>query len=808
MTDTPTFEPENGIGYWWALFVGVVVLLIGLALVGGGAWLVALGGSWYYLIAGLGLMLAGGLMTTQRRSGALVFAVVWLFTLVWAFWEVGLDAWALVPRVVAPTVLLLLVLVTLPALRRPLIPTAAALLALGFAGLAPPSHAQEAVMPVAAPIDGSQPASDAPKPATAEPATAQPLEPGADWPVYGGSDHAMRYSPLDQITPQNAASLAEVWTFHTGDLPDDAAKGKYSPENTPLKVGSMLYACTGMNIVVAIDAATGKENWRFDPQVSDDAIPYGATCRGVAYYAVPGAAAGTPCATRILYGTLDARLIALDAATGALCADFGDAGTVDLNAGIGFTVPGWYSVTAPPTIVRGIAVLGAQVKDGQAEDAPSGVIRGYDAVTGQLAWAWDMGAPDRSGAPTGDETYTRGTPNMWTVAAGDEALGYVYIPLGNSAVDYYGGNRKDFENEFSSSLVAIDVTTGKPAWHFQTVHYDLWDYDLGSQVTLVDLPTDTGTVPAVILPSKQGQIYVLDRRTGKSLFPVEERPVPKDGVEADALSPTQPYSGYAHLDQPKLTERDMWGMSPLDQLYCRIQFRRAEYQGQYTAPTVDKPYIEYPGYNGGSDWGSVAVDPVRGILIANYNDTPNFNRLVPRAKANAEGMKPIYEGGNPKAIGEAGPQIGAPYAISINAGWRVPFTGLLCKQPPYGRIRGIDLATGKTLWDQPFGSAEKNGPFGIPSMLPLTIGTPNNGGPLVTAGGLTFVAATTDQKFRAFETATGKQVWETDLPAGGQTTPLTYEVDGRQYVAIAPGGHHFMETPVGDAIIAYALPKS
>jgi len=248
-------------------------------------------------------------------------------------------------------------------------------------------------------------------------------------------------------------------------------------------------------------------------------------------------------------------------------------------------------------------------------------------------------------------------------------------------------------------------------------------------------------------------------------------------------------------------------MSPLDQLACRIQFRRAEYHGEYTAPTADKPYIEYPGYNGGSDWGSVAVDPVRGILVANYNDTANYNRLIPRAKADAEGMRPIYEGGNPKSVGEAGPQAGAPYAISVNAGWRVPLTGLLCTRPPYGWIRGIDLATGRTLWENPFGSAERNGPFGIHSLLPFTIGTPNNGGPLVTAGGVTFVAATTDQKLRAYDTATGRQLWETDLPGGGQTTPMTYAVASRQYLAIAPGGHHFMETPVSDAIIAYALPE-
>ncbi len=638
---------------------------------------------------------------------------------------------------------------------------------------------------------------------------AAPLEPGSDWPVYGGSNDAARFSPLDQINPQNVANLAPVWTFHTGDLPDAAAKGKYSPENTPLKVGDSLYTCTGMGIVIALDPASGKEKWRFDPKVSDDAIPYGATCRGVAYYAVPAVAADAPCATRIVYGTLDARLIAIDSKTGALCQDFGNGGSVDLTEGIGFTVPGWYSVTAPPVIVRGIAVVGAQVKDNEATDAPSGVIRGYDAVTGKLAWAWDMGAPDRSGAPAGDATYTRGTPNMWTVATGDDALGLVYVPLGNAAGDYWGPGRSDAEMKYSSALVALDATTGKPVWHFQTVRRDLWDYDLGSQVTLVDLPTDKGKVPALILPSKQGQIYVLNRKTGESLFPVKDQPAPKgDGPEADWLASTQPTSGYAHLDKPPMTERDMWGMSPLDQLYCRIQFRRAEYLGEFTAPTTDKPYIEYPGYNGGSDWGSVAVDPERGILVANYNDTPNYNRLIPREQADKMGIKPIYQGGTPNSVGEAGAQTGAPYAIDVNSGWRVPGTGMLCKKPPYGWIRGIDLATGKTLWDEPFGSAEKNGPFGIPSMLPLTIGTPNNGGPLATAGGVTFVAATTDQKLRAFDTKTGKVLWETELPGGGQTTPITYEVDGRQYVAIAPGGHHFMETPVSDAIVAYALPKT
>lgn len=757
---------------WWQIVLGLILAAIGAVLGAGGAWLAWLGGSLYYLPVGFVLLVAGALIAGNRRSGAWLYVLAWAATLVWAVWEVGFDGWALVPRVVAPTVLLIPVVLTMPWLR-PVLP---ALLAVAGLGLSAP-----------------------------HPAAAQ----GTDWPAYGGTDAAMRYSPLDQITPANVRDLKPAWTFHTGDLPSAAAKGKYSPENTPLEIDGTLYICSPKDIVIAVDPATDKERWRYDPKVSDDAIPYGATCRGVAYARVPGAAPDAACATRILWGTIDARLIAIDAKTGKPCQDFGTGGTVDLTQGIGFTVPGWYAVTAPPVIVRGIAVLGAQVKDGEAEDAPSGVIRGFDMVTGKLAWAWDMGAPDRTGGPPEGETYTRGTPNMWTVATGDDALGLVYVPLGNSAVDYYGGNRKDYENQFSSSLVAIDVTTGKPAWHFQTVHYDLWDYDLGSQVTLVDMPTDKGTVPALILPSKQAQIYVLDRRTGESLFPVEERPAPTGGVEDPArLSKTQPHSGYAHLDKPELTERDMWGMSPIDQLWCRIQFRRAVYKGEFTPPTADSSYIEYPGYNGGSDWGSVAVDPIRGILVVNYNDTANYNRLVPRQEADAEGMKPIYEGGNPKSVGEAGPQVGSPYAISINAGWRVPGTGLLCTRPPYGWIRGIDLATGKTLWEHALGDASGNGPFGIPSMLPITIGTPNNGGPMVTAGGLVFVAAATDQKLRAFDLTTGKQVWETELPAGGQTTPMTYEVDGRQYVVIYPGGHHFMETPVGDAVIAYALPPS
>lgn len=814
MSDAP--KPKSGSGYaWYASIMGIVVLAIGLVLGGGGIWLISLGGSWYYAITGLLMLVSGGLLFKRRRSGAYLYVAIWLGTLVWAIWEVTLDGWepvsdwwALEPRLFAPTVMLILVLIALPGLRHQMgrvsaIVGATALgVSLGMGG-AVPLHAQQDMSPSAADLQSAPAQTTDLEDETTRPAPSTPLKAGKDWPVYGGTIQGERHSPLAQITTDNVANLEQVWAIHTGGMPTEAAGGKYSPENTPLKIGDTLFVCTPMNQVLALDASTGREEWRYDPGVSEDAIPYGATCRGLAYHVQSNVDPDALCAARILVGTLDARLIAVDASTGQLCFEFGNRGMVDLNNGLGETVPGWYAVTAPPTIVRGVAVIGAQVSDNEANDAPSGVVRGYDVVTGEMLWAWDLGQGGVVGEPAEGETYIRGTPNMWTMASGDQELGYVYLPLGNSSSDYYGSDRSAAENEFATSLVALDATTGEEVWHFQTVHNDVWDYDLGSQVTLVNFPVEGGDVPALILPSKQGQIYVLNRETGESLFPVEEREAPKLGsVEPDYISDTQPYSGYADLNQPPLTEMDMWGMSPIDQLWCRIQFHRANYAGQFTPPSVDKPFIQYPGYNGGSDWGSVSVDPERGILIANYNDMPNYNKLIPRDVADARGVEPFSDEG-----GEAGPMAGVPYAIEVNAGWRVPFTGLLCSEPPYGWIRGIDLVTGETIWDQPFGSAENNGPFGIPSMLPLKIGTPNNGGPITTAGGLTFVAATTDNKLRAFATETGEELWQVDLPAGGQTTPMTYEVNGRQYVVIYPGGHHFMETKVGDQVIAYALPK-
>ncbi|SKB67107.1 membrane-bound PQQ-dependent dehydrogenase, glucose/quinate/shikimate family [Sphingopyxis flava] len=787
---------------WLALLTGLILVLIAILLLVGGAWLAALGGSPYYLVTGAAMLAAGGLLMRGRIAGGWLYAAIFFFTLIWAFWEVGANGWALVPRIIAPLFLLVLVFFAAASLSRQprrwrrALGASALVIGLVAAGGAMLGW-----------LNTPRPLRDLPgeRWAMADPAL---MAAGSDWPAYGGTYSARRYSPLDQITPANVGKLQRAWLFHTGDLPSKAAQGTYGAENTPLKIGDSLYVCTPKNIVLALDPATGRQKWRFDPKVPDEAIPYTAACRGVSFYGVPDATAGQACAQRIIFATLDARLFALDAATGRPCQDFGSNGEVDTKIGMGSTPPGYVSITSPPTIVRGIIVTGHQVLDGQDRWAPSGVIRGFDAVSGKLAWAWDMMNPEWKGYPPPGETWARGTPNMWTIASADETLGLVYLPMGNASADYYSSLRRGPENHYATSLVALDVTTGKPRWRFQAVKKDVWDYDFGAQATLIDFPGPEGTTPALVLPSKQGDIYILDRRTGRPLTPIGTVKVPRGGVEPAERAPTQIVSLWHSLRKADLTERDMWGMSPIDQMICRIQFRKASYQGFYTPPTSERRSIQYPGYNGGTDWGGVAVDPERGVIIANYNDMPNYVRLVPRAEANKKGWAPRDQarGNIGGAEGAGDPQAGTPYAIDVNAGWRLPWTGLLCKQPPYGGIRAIDIATGRTIWDRPLGTARTNGPFGIPSMLPVTIGTPNNGGAAVTASGLIFIAAATDNLIRAIDLKTGRTLWTDVLPAGGQATPITYEANGKQYVVIYAGGHHFMETPIGDEVIAYALP--
>ncbi|BFM08618.1 membrane-bound PQQ-dependent dehydrogenase, glucose/quinate/shikimate family [Halioxenophilus aromaticivorans] len=851
MDETQNVNKPSG---WLPLLVGALVVLVGLAFIVGGFWLIAVGGSWYYGIAGLTLLAAGVLLMQRKRSGAYVFGVVLLASFIWSAWESGLDYWRWVPRFDVILILAILVALCLPRLRNPFnkgtaygffgAGVAGFLVAFGLAFV--PHGVTHAVAGLASPSTaGFQTNIQSPQQASL---SGDQIADG-DWPSYGRGGDALRYSPLTQINKDNVASLTKAWTFRTGDLPSE----RWGAETTPLKVGNQLYLCSSRNIMMSLDANSGEEIWRYDPKVDDTTIPYTAACRGVTYLDVSQLPNSTDsndetvltevanatiqgtqtsatklevetfaedtvitadsfCQQRIIEGTLDSRIIAVDAATGKPCTDFGDNGEVDITQGMG--VPDGQSymvaINSAPVIVNGVIITGHQVTDGQYRWGPSGVIQGFDAVTGELKWAWDVGAPERSGAPAAGETYTKGPPNMWTSATGDEQLGLVYLPMGNSSADYWSSSRRDFETPYTTALVALNVKTGKPEWKFQTVHMDVWDYDLGSQVSLIDYPDKNGhSVPAVVLPSKQGDIYILDRRTGKPLTGVANLPAPPGGVEPQMRAATQPHSLYHTLRKPDLTERDMWGITPFDQMYCRINFKRASYKGFYTPPTSETHWIEYPGYNGGSDWGSVAIDPNRGIMVANYNDMPNYNQLVPRDEANKLGWLPrdqqTQSDGN-TAEGAGDPQEGVPYAIDVNAGWRVKLTGMLCKEPPYGGIRAIELASGRTLWDRPIGTARKNGPFGISSHLPINIGTPNNGGSVISASGLIFIAAATDDLIRAIDINTGETVWQDTLPAGGQATPMIYQQDGKEYLVIVAAGHHFMETKEGDYVIAYALP--
>lgn len=800
------------------LFVFLTASL-GLVLLAGGGYLATLGGNWMYLLLGVGFLAASFFMFSKRALGIWILLGLALISMAWALFEADGNPWALIPRIGLPVVL--------AAIGLALLPTAGAFRWVSSLGAAASLVIAAFILPLFLPGNSYQSDELLAEVNTrmASPVEADILE--HDWIAYGGTRGSVRFSSLQQITPENVSRLEKAWTFNTGDLPNDLKSNKYGSEITPIKVGETIYLCTPMNIVIALDPTTGAQKWRFDPHISKNYIPYTAACRGVSYYEKArrtqasddtvatsetrtnnldapielGAAKSTQeppsnCHARIIAPTLDGRILALDAESGLPCADFGVNGQIDMKIGMGTVDPGMVASTSPYTIINDVIVTNHQVKDNVDINAPSGVIRGYSAETGQLLWAWDMNAPDRKGMPTGPDQYSRGTPNSWTISSGDPELGLVYVPLGNSAGDYISYDRSAAELDYGTSLVALDVKTGKPRWHFQSVHNDVWDYDLGSQASLVDFPTSDGQVPALILPTKQGELYVLDRRSGKPLFDVQERTVPQGGVEPWLRTPTQPFSTYHTLAKKRLQAKDMWGMTLLDQLYCRVLFQKATYDGIYTPPTANTPWIQYPGYNGGSDWGGIAIDPQRGLIIANYNDMPNYNQLI------TKDQKISGSGG-----GEMGPMKGATYGISVNAGMRNKATKLICKEPPYGGIRAIDMVSGKTVWDRPLGTARANGPWGIQSKLPFNIGTPNNGGSVVTGSGLIFIGAATDNLVRAIDIRTGKTVWKDVLPGGGQAGPITYEHDGRQYVLISAGGHHFMQTPISDAIVAYALPK-
>jgi quinoprotein glucose dehydrogenase len=765
----------------------LLLLITGLALAVPGAWLAMLGGSLYYVIAGVLILISAFLVRRCSSAGIGLFWLVLFGTLLWSVWEAGLDGWALMPRLVflsAGALWLLWLAPSRLSVATRLIGTVALLA--GMAGLLGYSF-----FAVAAPADMT---------AATMPPVVHPDNAG-EWTHYGNSLHATRYSELAQITPANAANLEQAWVYHAGMLsPDQHSAHLY--ETTPLMVDGLLYGCTGHSAVFALDPVTGKEVWRHETKI-DVAAGGRGLCRGVTFFRAPAGAG--ECPTRILVGTVDNHLIALDAKTGEACRSFGNDGSVDLSEGEGLDKfpRGWINPTSPPTIVHGTAVIGSYIIDDQSTFVPPGVVRGYDPVTGALKWVFDPGRPDDHAPLKPGQVYTPSTPNAWPAYSGDEELGLVYLPTGMGSPDFYGVNRTPETDRFSSAVVALDADTGQVRWVYQMIHHDLWDYDNAAQPVLTDFPTAGGSVPALVEATKTGQVFVLDRRTGKPLTQVEERPVPASTIPGERWSRTEPFStGMPNFAGPNLTEADMWGITPFDQLYCRIQFREADYRGYYTPPRLG-PSIRSPGELGGIDWGSVSVDEGRSILVVNSNLMADHDRFIPRAEADAEGL---YINGDPRrrktAPGAA--MAGTPYGVHWT-GFLSPL-GIPCQRPPYGFLTAVDLKTQKVLWQHVFGDASNSGPFGVALGLPLPLGAPNIGGSMVTRGGVIFIGASQDKHFRAVDEATGKVLWQVTLPAGGHATPMTYlGRDGKQYVLIAAGGQPGFGTGEGDSFIAYRL---
>jgi quinoprotein glucose dehydrogenase len=600
------------------------------------------------------------------------------------------------------------------------------------------------------------------------------------WPTYGGDGGGQRYSAASLITRANVHLLAPAWTFHTGERPRPGPHGM-SFEDTPILAGDRLLVCTPSDRVVALDPLTGRQEWAFDPKLAADLQPApDFVCRGVAVWHDAEAIPDSACRTRVVLATLDARVIELDLATGLPCEGFGEHGAVTLISEPSPLYHGELVLDSPPAVLGETLIVGSAIDDMTRTRTPGAEVRALDARTGAPRWQFDP-SPARDGARLS------GGGNVWAPISVDAASGLVFLPTAGPSVSYWGGERPG-EDLFASSVVALDGATGRPVWRFQTTHHDIWDYDVAAQPTLATVRRDDSDVPLVIVATKMGFVFVLDRATGRPVFPVTERPVPASDVPGEHASPTQPIpTAPPPLVPQGLTADDAWGLTFVDRLLCRRKIAPLRSEGLYTPPSL-RGSIIYPFAGGGMNWGGGAFDPDSGLYIVNSMNVAHLVRLIPRPDVAAA------RAAEPKA--EIGRGLGTPYAAERTV--LLSPLGIPCNAPPWGTLAAVDLSAGAIRWQVPLGSMA----------MDLIRGLPNLGGPIVTRSGLVFIAAATDDKLRAFDAGTGKELWQAPLPAGGQATPMTYVEGGRQFVVIAAGGNHMMGTRFGDAVVAFALPPT
>jgi quinoprotein glucose dehydrogenase len=608
--------------------------------------------------------------------------------------------------------------------------------------------------------------------------------PAFGWEYWGGDAGGMRFSPLAQITPANVDNLVRAWDYHTGDLQNRApalmARTKF--ETTPLFVEDSLIFCSPFNEVIALDPGTGAQKWRYDPAVSTSQRPANRyNCRGVTYWVDKAAPENAVCRARIFMGTNDARVIALDAKTGAACADFGSGGQVKLDTGMELAWPGEFQITSPPVVARGVVIVGSSIADNVRVEAPLGTVHAFDARTGAPRWSFD---------PLIHDGIDAGQANVWAPMSVDEDRGLVFLPTSSPSPDFWGGKRPG-DDAHANSVVALRAETGELAWSFQVVHHDVWDYDLPAQPTLARIDTGEGMRDVVIQPTKHAFVFVLDRDTGKPIWPVEERSVPQGGAAGEQLSPTQPFPTHVPALMPqRFSDADIYEPFLAPGPSCKERLSGLRNDGLFTPPSTQGT-LAYPMTGGGVNWGGAAFDPVNQILYANTSHAIHIIKLIPRA--DAEDLK------RPQG-GDLGTQYGAPFVMTRVVA--LSGLGMLCNKPPWGELVAVDLKAGKILWHSSVGTAEDRAPLG----MAFNLGTPLVNGVAITAGGLVFTGAM-DAYLRAFDAKSGAELWQGRLPVPGIANPMTYLWKGEQYVVIGAGGHSESGATIGDSVVAFRLAR-